>query len=249
MTAAKSASREGAGRARVYGIPGVTARMAGMARAMWPLGLLLLSVGYLLGNRLAIPGVPRHIWSLLLLLTIPLAAALLIGVERQIQSFVAGARGEETVAASLASLPAEYTVFNAVSIPGIRRRAGDIDHIVVGPEGVFVIETMNWQGEVELENGAVRVNGQRPPFDPVARVKTLVSRVQAVLAETSSTTVIYPVLCFATNVFREGMTGTQGVIICNLDRLGQIFDRVAEIPLSREARQRLVARLADLVGG
>jgi len=201
-----------------------------------------------LGNRLGIPGVPTRIWSLLLLLMIPLAAALLVLVDRQIQNFIAGARGEEMVAARLASLPAEYTVFNGVSIPGIRKRAGDIDHIVVGPEGVFVIETMNWRGEVELENGSVRVNGERPSFDPVARVKALVLRVQAILAESEATIHIYPVLCFATNVFREGMTGTQGVIVCNLDRLDQVFDRVGETPLSREAIQRIEQRLMDFVG-
>ncbi|PVX24615.1 MAG: hypothetical protein CW691_07055 [Candidatus Bathyarchaeum sp.] len=61
----------------------------------------------------------------------------------------AGAKGEEKVAKCLKSLRGRYRVFHDVVLP---RTRGDIDHVVVGPSGVFVIETKN-------NNGTISCNG------------------------------------------------------------------------------------------
>lgn len=60
-----------------------------------------------------------------------------------------GAKGEEKVAKCLKSLRGKYRVFHDVVLP---RARGDIDHVVVGPNGVFVIETKN-------NNGTISCNG------------------------------------------------------------------------------------------
>jgi len=36
---------------------------------------------------------------------------------------------------------------------------GDLDHVVVGPTGIFAIETKSNRGTVELENGRLRIRG------------------------------------------------------------------------------------------
>lgn len=59
-----------------------------------------------------------------------------------------GAKGEEKVAKALKALRGMYHVFNDVEIG----KSGDIDHVVVGPTGVFVIETKN-------NNGIISCNG------------------------------------------------------------------------------------------
>jgi len=60
-----------------------------------------------------------------------------------------GAVGEETIAAHLNALGLPYRVIHDVVLPDMR---GNIDRIVLGPNGVFVIETKN-------HNGFVTCNG------------------------------------------------------------------------------------------
>lgn len=65
---------------------------------------------------------------------------------RQVRHWRRGAEGEKVVAGILETeLSDEYHVFNDVRFPG---RTSNIDHIVVGPSGVFVLNTKNWRGTV-----------------------------------------------------------------------------------------------------
>ncbi|MCX7817924.1 MAG: NERD domain-containing protein [Kiritimatiellae bacterium] len=56
-----------------------------------------------------------------------------------------GRGGEHRVADRLAELDDRHAVFNDLSIRSGLRRA-QVDHLVVGPHGVVVIETKNWGG-------------------------------------------------------------------------------------------------------
>jgi hypothetical protein len=60
-------------------------------------------------------------------------------------SWLKGGQGERKVAAELAKLPDEFAVFNDFhpSFGGVLS-AWNVDHIVVGPTGLFVIETKNY---------------------------------------------------------------------------------------------------------
>jgi hypothetical protein len=72
----------------------------------------------------------------------------------QLNSFIYGALGEQKVVKTLETLPDEYFLINdfAVSFsPTIYNRQENdyiksvqIDHILVGPSGIFLIETKNW---------------------------------------------------------------------------------------------------------
>lgn len=69
-------------------------------------------------------------------------------------AFVAGAIGEERTIAELSKLPDDYVVINdyerKFSSPIYDRKRDDrifsiqIDHLVIGPSGIYVIETKNW---------------------------------------------------------------------------------------------------------
>jgi hypothetical protein len=77
-----------------------------------------------------------------------------------------GLKGEKLVCKNLAEkLGAEYSIFNNVLLKG-GRRGGDIDHIVVGPTGIFVLETKNNQSSVYY-NGYQWKNISRSPSDQV----------------------------------------------------------------------------------
>jgi hypothetical protein len=66
-----------------------------------------------------------------------------------------GAGGEYNVDAVLSRLPQEFHLFNGVGF-----YAGDVDHIVVGPTGVFVVETKNHSGTISLKDGSLCRNGK-----------------------------------------------------------------------------------------
>jgi Nuclease-related domain len=72
-----------------------------------------------------------------------------------------GARGELEVAALLAQLPPEWTVLHSLPVGGAE---ADIDHIVIGPGGVYTLTTKHHRGqEVWVAGRTFMVSGQRHP--------------------------------------------------------------------------------------
>jgi len=79
-------------------------------------------------------------------------------------NFLKGATGEQTVAKKIDELPDEYCVIHDLATP-----YGNLDHVVIGPTGVFVLETKNWKGVITADrNGGILQNG-RPPNKDVVR--------------------------------------------------------------------------------
>lgn len=84
---------------------------------------------------------------------------------------LAGARAELDVIAHLAGLPAEYTVLNDIRLTADRYihfngavlQSAQIDHLVLSPAGVFVIETKRWSRHF-VESGQYH-----DPFDQIQR--------------------------------------------------------------------------------
>ena len=66
-----------------------------------------------------------------------------------------GSWGEGAVGNALRTLPDEYHV-----IHDLDTGFGNIDHIVIGPRGLFIIETKNWSGRVTAANGELLLNGE-----------------------------------------------------------------------------------------
>lgn len=61
-----------------------------------------------------------------------------------------GALGEDYTLRALSSLPDNYTIFNQIDVPDERSRTGsrELDFIVCGPNGVFIIESKNHNGNI-----------------------------------------------------------------------------------------------------
>jgi hypothetical protein len=59
------------------------------------------------------------------------------------KSWNKGIKRESIVAEHLNQLPKDYFIFNDVKFPG---SYGNLDHIVIGPNGIYVIETKNYSG-------------------------------------------------------------------------------------------------------
>jgi len=63
-------------------------------------------------------------------------------------SWEKGLEGEKLVADYLNTLPKDYIIYNDVKLPG---KGGNIDHIVIGPTGIYVIETKNYTGKYRIK--------------------------------------------------------------------------------------------------
>jgi hypothetical protein len=88
-------------------------------------------------------------------------------VRERIKSFK-GAVGEALVGYILEDLPDDFVVLNHLTTP-----VGNIDHVVVGPTGVFVIDTEDWSGVVAADgDGKLLLNGK--PAEPKSEVQRLV---------------------------------------------------------------------------
>ena len=65
-----------------------------------------------------------------------------------------GNKGEEKVISTLKKIKVDHHVFNNVSfISEKNEMTHQIDHILVHPHGVFVIETKNYYGEIISDTG------------------------------------------------------------------------------------------------
>lgn len=74
------------------------------------------------------------------------------------RAYEQGAAGEQEVAEQLKWLPgSDFWVLHDQPWPG--RPKANIDHIVVGRTGVFVVDAKNWSGAVTLGNEGIKQNG------------------------------------------------------------------------------------------
>lgn len=103
-----------------------------------------------------------------------------------------GAEGERLVADTLGTL-ARYgwIALHDVHWPG--RPQANIDHIAIGPGGVFIIDAKNWTGRVEVRDAELFQNGYRRT-EEVAGVLRACDAVTALLAPEHRMRVA-PVLC------------------------------------------------------
>lgn len=68
-----------------------------------------------------------------------------------------GAEGERRTGNALDPLPSGFHVLHDLRMPGSR---ANIDHVVVGPTGVFTIETKNYAKGIAIRGGKARSNGR-----------------------------------------------------------------------------------------
>lgn len=73
---------------------------------------------------------------------------------------LAGLEGERRVAQLLEELPAEYRIVHGVDITWPDGYPEDIDHVIVGPTGLTLVDAKNWSGEIVIAENGVLHNGQ-----------------------------------------------------------------------------------------
>ena len=160
-------------------------------------------------------------------------------LQRSAELWERGADGEHVTAAVLDALPSEtWTVFYDVHWPG--RKYANVDHVAVGPSGIFVIDSKNWSGMITIRDNVLRQSGH-------AREEAVVDAAEAALAVARVAPMVIPhhvlpVLCF---VREEPLTGwARDVMVCSTTNLvEQLTTRPEVLPphLVREACLQLDA--------
>lgn len=135
--------------------------------------------------------------------------------ERRALAWSVGAAGEEKVAATVTVLePNGWLALHDVRWPG--RPKANLDHILVGPGGIVVVDAKNWSGDVRLVGGVLRQNGYRRDKE-VTAVLQQAAAVTALL-EPQYRRYVQGWICLAGQSLIQG-TAPNGVRIQGLDTL------------------------------
>ncbi len=93
------------------------------------------------------------------LVDLVLVGSALLTTPNSITSWQTGAAGEVRTGRRLEPLEAEgFRILHDRKIPGSR---ANIDHVVIGPPGVFVVETKSYKGSLQIRDGEIFVAGRR----------------------------------------------------------------------------------------
>ena len=110
----------------------------------------------------------------------------------------------------------------------------NIDHVIIGPHGVFSIETktpsMPSKGRptVDFDGETVTVDGYKPDRDPVDQAKAAAYRVREILRQmTGEETHVTPVLLYV-NWFVEPSTRDDSIVVMNQIYFYKTFDRLQD---------------------
>jgi hypothetical protein len=114
--------------------------------------------------------------------------------------------------------PAVWTVITDLEWPG--GRYGNVDHVVVGPSGVYVVDTKNWHGDIAVYGGRLRYEGLT--HDSVVAYLVEAAAAVALLTPGVPRQQIRPVLCVAGATGLETHVGT--MLVCSPDTLPSVLE-------------------------
>ena len=98
--------------------------------------------------------------------------------QREAKRVQAGLKGEAEVTRLLdAKLDASHYLLNDCTIK-VGRTSAQIDHLVVAPNGIFLLETKNWKGHIEGDAAANQWTQVRAPGEPPAPVHNPITQVR-----------------------------------------------------------------------
>lgn len=143
-----------------------------------------------------------------------------------------GADGESQTAAVLGRLGVGWICLHDLEWPG--RTRANIDHLVIGPGGIFVIDSKNWSGRVEVKDGVLRQNGYQRE-SAVAGCADSALAVGELMPDYLDA--VKPVLCFVGDAPREGWA--RDVMLCTTTNLVEML--ASRPPLLSDAQVEHVA--------
>jgi hypothetical protein len=129
-----------------------------------------------------------------LLFDVIVVASALFATPNSITAWQTGAQGELRTGRLLEPLEGEgFRILHDRQIPGSR---ANIDHIVIGPPGIFVVETKSLGGSLQIRDNDVFVSGRRRT-KMIDEVKREALAVQTALAKELAARgwMVSPIIC------------------------------------------------------
>ncbi|GGH95791.1 NERD domain-containing protein [Arthrobacter liuii] len=162
--------------------------------------------------------------------------------EHSTKALDAGAAGAEVVADKLSELvPRGWYVLHDVHWPG--RPKANLDHVLVGPGGVVVVDSKNWTGEVRVASG-VLWQGRYARTQAVEGALAQCAAVASVLSPPHRR-LVRPLICMAGQPDIFGVTdsdvavaGSQRVVGA-IEALPAVLDQQAVVGLYEQLGQQL----------
>jgi hypothetical protein len=159
---------------------------------------------------------------------------------RKYQTFRGGLEGEKRVAKLLSlKLSDEYYLINNLYM---KDGVGDIDHIVLGPNGVFVLETKNWRGQITCKGDDWQRENRKFKGNPSIQVKRNVYKIKKLIASSPFSTLgikVEGIVVFTNNNAQLHLTNPT-VPILKLNQLPNYLTTTDEIQ-NRYSSQQLEA--------
>lgn len=162
--------------------------------------------------------------------------------ERTTKAWDAGAAGERVVAEKLSELvPRGWYVLHDVHWPG--RPKANLDHVLVGPGGVVVVDSKNWTGEVRVASG-VLWQGRYARTQAVEGALAQCAAVASVLTPPHRR-LVRPLICMAAQPDLFGITSSDVAVAGSQRLLGAIealppvLDQQAVVGLYEHLGQQL----------
>jgi hypothetical protein len=206
--------------------------------------LLLYLFGIILGFGMGyIIGARKNYITLLFMFIFPIfwkyLAKKIKAFEKKRLSFRKGASGEEIVGYALDNFPDEFRVIHDLTTP-----FGNVDHVVIGPSGAYVIDTKNWKGVVGADgNGELLLNG-KPTQKP--EIKNLTRRIMSIKEKmkvlSSMDPYVQGVFAFP-SAYIEAKWGSTGYIHCLKDE--QIYDYIVENKKGKKLSQKEIESISQ----
>ncbi|TLM81370.1 NERD domain-containing protein [Pseudarthrobacter sp. NamE2] len=159
--------------------------------------------------------------------------------ERSTRAWDAGAAGARTVADKLSQLvPRGWYVLHDVHWPG--RPKANLDHVLVGPGGIVVVDAKNWTGEVRVSSG-VLWQGRYARTQAVEGALAQCAAVASVMAPPYRR-LVRPLICMAGQPDLFGITSSD-VAVAGADR---VVGAVESLPAVLD--QQAVVNLYEYLG-
>ncbi|UKA71500.1 nuclease-related domain-containing protein [Arthrobacter sp. FW306-06-A] len=158
------------------------------------------------------------------------------------KSWDAGAVGERVVADKLSELvPRGWYVLHDVHWPG--RPKANLDHVLVGPGGVVVIDSKNWTGEVRVASGVL----WQDRYARTQAVEGALAQCAAVASVLSPPhrRLVRPLICMAAQPDVFGVTDSDVAVagfqrvVAAIEALPAVLDQQAVVGLYAQLGQQL----------
>jgi hypothetical protein len=211
-----------------------------LLRLLLLLYLFGILIGFLSGY---IVGARRNIVTLLVL---PLFFVLwkvfakkFKAIENERISFRKGVMGEAVVGYILEGFPDDYRIIHDLSTP-----FGNIDHVVVGPTGAYVIDAKNWKGVIAADgNGELLLNGKPTQKTEVKNLSRRIMGIKEKLTVLSSLDPYVQGVFAFPSAYIDAKWGTTGYIHCVKDE--QLYDYIVENKKAKKLSQKEIESISQ----